>query len=83
MDLGIKKGDPLLLKPMNYGLTIGLGCDFYLPLIKIAPELRFCFGLNNTIENNRTDLTDYSLIKYLNAIKKGLPRMIILTFNFE
>jgi len=83
LDLGIKKDDPLLLKQMNYGLTIGLGCDFYLPLIKIAPELRFCFGLNNTVEKNRTDLTDYSLIKYSNAIAKGLPRMIILTFNFE
>ena len=83
LDLGLKKDDPLLLKPMNYGLTIGLGCDFYLPLIKIAPELRFCFGLNNTLEKNRPDLTDYSLIKYSNAITKGLPRMIILTFNFE
>jgi hypothetical protein len=83
LDLGLKKDEPLLLKPMNYGLTIGLGCDFYLPLIKIAPEIRFCFGLNNVIEKNRTDLTDYSLIKYSNAISKGLPRMIIFTFNFE
>jgi len=83
LDLGLKKGETLLLKPMNYGLTIGLGCDFYLPIIKIAPEIRFCFGLNNTIEKNRADLTDYSLIKYSNAITKGMPRMIIITFNFE
>jgi len=83
IDLGTKKGDPLLLKPMNYGITIGLGCDFYLPIIKIAPEIRFCFGLNNAIESNRTDLTDFSLIKYSNAIAKGIPRMIIFTFNFE
>ena len=83
LDLGIKKDEPLLLKPMNYGLTIGLGCDFYLPIIKIAPELRFCFGLNNAIEQNRTDLTDFSIAKYSNAIKKGMPRMVILTFNFE
>ena len=83
LDLGIKKDEPLLLKPMNYGLTIGLGCDFYLPLIKIAPELRFCFGLNNAVEKNRTDLTDLSLMKYSDAIKKGIPRMVILTFNFE
>jgi hypothetical protein len=83
LDLGIKKDEPLLLKPMNYGLTVGLGCDFYLPLIKIAPEIRFCFGLNNAIEKNRSDLTDYSLMKYSNALTKGLPRMIIFTFNFE
>jgi len=83
IDLGIKKGDAVLLKPMNYGLTIGLGCDFYLPIIKIAPELRFCFGLNNTVETNRTDLTDLSLVKYSSALIKGMPRMVILTFNFE
>ena len=83
LDLGIKKDEPLLLKPMNYGLTIGLGCDFYLPIIKVAPELRFCFGLNNVVENNRTDLTDLSLMKYSDSLKKGIPRMVILTFNFE
>jgi len=83
LDLGLKKDDPLLLKPMNYGITIGLGCDFYLPIIKIAPEIRFCFGLNNAVEKNRTDLTDYSLIKYSDALTKGVPRMIIFTFNFE
>ena len=83
IDLGIKKGDPLLLKPMNYGITIGLGCDFYLPIIKIAPEIRFCFGLNNVVEKNRSDLTDFSLAKYSDALTKGIPRMIIFTFNFE
>ena len=83
LDLGLKKDEPLLLKPMNYGLTIGLGCDFYLPIIKIAPEIRFCFGLNNVVEKNRTDLTDFSLVKYSNALSKGMPRMIIFTVNFE
>jgi len=83
LDLGIKKDEPLLLKPMNYGITVGLGCDFYLPIIKIAPEIRFCFGLQNIVEKNRTDLTDYSLMKYSDAITKGVPRMLIITFNFE
>ena len=83
IDLGVKKNEPLLLKPMNYGITIGLGCDFYLPIVKIAPEIRFCFGLNNTIERDRSDLTDFSLLKYSGALVKGMPRMIIFTFNFE
>jgi len=83
LDLGLKKDEPLLLKSMNYGLTIGFGCDFYLPIIKIAPEIRFCFGLNNVVEKNRTDLTDFSLVKYSDALSKGMQRMIIFTFNFE
>jgi hypothetical protein len=83
IDLGIKKDEPLLLKPINYGITIGLGCDFYLPIIKVAPEIRFCFGLNDVLEKNRTDITDFTILKYSNAISKGMPRMVILTFNFE
>ena len=83
LDLGIKKDEPILLKPMNYGITVGLGCDFYLPIIKIAPEIRFCFGLQNIVEKKRPDLTDYSLMKYSDAIAKGVPRMLIITFNFE
>jgi len=83
LDLGLRKDDPILLKQMDYGITIGLGCDFYLPFVKIAPEIRFCFGLSDIIEKNRTDLTDYSLIKYSNALSKGFSRMIIFTINFE
>jgi hypothetical protein len=83
LDLGRRKDDPVLLKPMNYGVTVGLGCDFYLPIIKVIPEIRFCFGLNDVWEKDRSDLTDHSLIKYPNAVSKGIPRMIILTFNFE
>jgi hypothetical protein len=83
VDLGRKKDEPLLMKSMDYGLTLGLGCDFYLPIIKVVPEIRFCFGLSNILEKNRTDLTDLSLTKYTNAIDRGISRMIVVTFNFE
>jgi hypothetical protein len=83
MDLGRKKDEAILLKSMDYGITIGIGCDFYLPIIKIAPELRFSFGLTDLIEHDRSDLTDNSLRRYSNALSKGTSRMITLTFNFE
>jgi hypothetical protein len=83
LDLGKRKDEPILLTSMNYGVTVGLGCDFYLPIIKVIPEIRFCFGLNDIVEKDRSDLTDHSVIKYPNAISKGVSRMIILTFNFE
>ncbi|MDL2323161.1 PorT family protein [Bacteroidales bacterium OttesenSCG-928-A17] len=83
MDLGIKKDEPVLLKRMDYGLTIGLGCDFYLPIVKVVPEIRFCFGLKDIIEKDRSDLRDQSLLKYTQAISKGVSRMIIITFTFE
>lgn len=83
IDLGRKKDEPILLKPMDYGITLGIGSDFYLPFVKIAPEIRFCFGLRDMIEKNRTDLTNYSLIKYTDAMTRGVSRMIIFTINFE
>ena len=83
MDLGRKKDEAVLLKAMDYGLTIGFGCDFYLPIIKVAPEIRFCFGLADLIEKDRSDLVDLSLMKYTDALSKGTSRMIIVSFNFE
>jgi hypothetical protein len=83
MDMGRKPDEAVYLKPIDYGISIGLGCDFYLPIIKVAPELRFSFGWTDIVEHNRTDLTDESLRKYSNAIAKGTTRMISLTFNFE
>ncbi|GHT55757.1 hypothetical protein FACS189446_7460 [Bacteroidia bacterium] len=83
IDLGRKKDEPILLKPMDYGVSIGLGCDFYLPFVKVIPEIRFCFGLGDMLEKNRSDLTDLSLAKYPAALSKGISRMVVFTFNFE
>jgi hypothetical protein len=82
-DLGRKIDEAVYLKPLDYGLTIGLGCDFYLPIIKIAPELRFSFGLPDIVTHNRSDLTDHRLRKYSDAIAKGKTRMISLVLHFE
>ncbi|GHT61259.1 hypothetical protein AGMMS50239_11810 [Bacteroidia bacterium] len=83
INLGRKKDEPVLLKQMDYGVSIGLGCDFYLPFVKVIPEIRFCFGLGDILEKDRSDLTDLSLAKYPNALSKGVSRMVIFTFNFE
>jgi hypothetical protein len=83
MDLGRKTDEAVYLKAMDYGISIGIGCDFYLPLIKVIPELRFSFGLTDIVEHSRTDLTQYNLLKYSNAIAKGRTRMISFVFNFE
>ncbi|KAA6302314.1 MAG: hypothetical protein EZS26_001427 [Candidatus Ordinivivax streblomastigis] len=83
IDLGRKTDEAVYLQPMDFGLTLGIGCDFYLPIIKIIPELRFSFGLTDVVKHNRTDLTNNDLQKYSDAISKGLTRMISLTFNFE
>jgi len=83
LDLGRKKGEPLLLKGMDYGLSFGLGCDLYFSFFKLCPELKFFFGLRNLLEKNRSDLTQPELSIYSDALSGGTSRMIVLTFNFE
>lgn len=83
IELASQKNQPVLLKPYDYGVEIGIGCDFYLPYFNLCPEFKFCFGLNDMLENDRSDLTDKKLIKYSLSLAKATQRMIVLSFNFE
>lgn len=78
-----KKDDILRFKSMDYGLEFGVGCNIYLPLFKLCPELRFSFGLVDIVDKNRFDLTDKDMEKYTQALSSGKTRMISLVFNFE
>jgi hypothetical protein len=83
MDLGAKKDEPIRLKTRDFGFQVGFGCDFYLPIVKVCPEIRFYFGLSDLIEKDRSDLTDKTMLKYTDALSKGTSRMVVVTFNFE
>lgn len=82
-EIGGKKDPVIKFKNFDYGIEIGLGCNFYFPLFKLSPELKFSFGLRDLIEKDRSDLADKDLLIYTNALKSGKSRMITLTFNFE
>lgn len=83
IDLTTKKQKALLMKPFDCYLEIGMGCDIYLPFFKLIPELKFCFGLANILQKNRTDLVDKNLIKFSNALDDASAKMIVLTLYFE
>ena len=82
-DLSVKKARPLLVKPFDCFIEVGMGCDIYLPFFKLIPELKFSFGLANIIDKKRTDLTDKSLMKFTESIDNVKSRMISLIFYFE
>lgn len=83
-DVAKKRADFLKVKPTDFYLTIGFGCDFYLPYFKLNPELKFCFGLSDMLDRNRPDLVDNpEQMKFTNAIKKMTSSMVVLTFYFE
>lgn len=83
VDLTARKHDALRLKPFDIYLEIGMGCDIYLPFFKLIPELKFCFGLLDIIQKDRSDLIDTTLMKFTKAVNGGHSNMIVLTFNFE
>lgn len=84
IDVAKKRADIVRLKNFDTFLTIGVGCDFYLPYFKFIPELKFCFGLTDVLQRNRPDLTDDpSKLKFTESIKKATSKMIVLTFYFE
>lgn len=84
LDISKKRSDYLRLKPMDGYLTVGLGCDFYLPFFKLIPEIKFCFGLSDVLVHKRPDLTDNpETLKITESLKKVKSNMVVLSFYFE
>lgn len=83
-NLSGKNDDYLKLKGGDAYLEVGLGCDFYLPFFKLRPELKFMYGLSNSLDANHVkDLRDKNTQMYANFAKEARSKMIALTFYFE
>lgn len=78
------KERPLLHKPFDYFLTVGLGCDFYLSWFKFCPEIRYQVGFNNMLTpvSERPELSEPDYF-YTNALSHLRNQAIIIIFNFE
>lgn len=84
IDVAKKRADIIRLKSFDTYLTVGFGCDFYLPYFKFNPELKFCFGLTDVLQHDRPDLVDDpTKLKFTQSLKKATSKMIVLTFYFE
>lgn len=83
-DVSKKRNDFIKLKTTDMFLTVGFGCDFYLPYFKLIPELKFCFGLTDMVQHKRPDLVDEpDKLKFTQSVKKATSQMVVLTFYFE
>lgn len=83
MDMSHEKETPIVFKHMDIGIHIGLGCDFYLPFFKLAPELRFHMGLLDMIDHEREGLQDQTMMPYTNAIQTARNTGMSLILWFE
>ena len=83
-DVGKKRSDYLQFNTMDAYLTVGLGCDIYLPFFKLNPELKFCFGLTDILRHDRPDLDENpDMFKITQSLSKVKSKMFVLTFYFE
>ena len=83
-DVSKRRSDFIKLKSSDVYLSVGFGCDFYLPYFKFIPEVKFCFGLSDIIDHDRPDLEDEpDKLKITRSLKKALSRMVVFTFYFE
>lgn len=83
-DVSKKRSDFFKLKTTDFFLSVGMGCDVYLPFFKFSPEIKFCVGLSDQIERDRPDLEDDpGKLKFTQSVKKATTKMFVLTFYFE
>lgn len=83
-DVSKRRSDFLKLKSSDVYLSVGFGCDFYLPYFKFIPEVKFCFGLSDLLVKDRPDLEDNPAAQvFTKSLAKATSKMIVLTFYFE
>lgn len=83
-DVMKKKTDFLRTNSTDFMLSVGFGCDLYLPYFKLLPELKFCFGLSDALNHDRPDLVDDPLRAGVSSsVKKATTKMVVLSFYFE
>ena len=84
INLSNKDNDFLKLKRYDMFLEIGIGCDFYLPFLKARPELKFMYGLTNSLDTDHAKhVRDKTMLQYTNAVSKARSKMITFTLYFE
>ena len=83
LQLGTRSSDLLYLRPIDYGLSIGAGCDLYFSFFKLSPQLTFSYGMGNVLDTDRPDLREDRRIYYTQALERVGTRMILLSLSFE
>lgn len=84
LNLTGKSTDYLRLKNFQTFIEVGFGLDEYLPYFKCRPELKFMFGLGNSLDMGHADeLRDKNMCAFTRSVKSAHTKMITLTFFFE
>lgn len=75
VNLTNKSQEIVQLQRTDLMLEVGLGCDLYLPFFKLAPELKFCYGLGNRIDKSHVaDIKDDYKKRMPTRLRAGIRR---------
>ncbi len=77
--LKIEKGQLLRLQKFDLAYEVGFGFEFYFPLFKFAPEIKWSGGVLNAISDSYAEGAGH----YRNAIKSLRTQAVMLSFIFE
>ena len=84
LNLSGKDDDIIKLKRFDAFLEVGVGCDFYLPFFKLRPELKFMYGLTNSLDTNHpNNIRNADMRPYATSVSDARSKIIALTFYFE
>lgn len=84
INLTRRANDILQMNSFGSYAEVGLGCDLYLPYFKLRPELKFMYGLSNSLNKNHVnDLNDPAKLPYARSVRSATTQMFALTFYFE
>lgn len=84
LNLTSRDNDYLRLKKSDVFFSVGLGCDMYLPFFKLRPELKFMYGLSNSLDAAHADrLKDLNMQSYARSVDRAHSKMVCLSFYFE
>lgn len=83
IDMAHEKETPIVFNRYDLGVHFGMGCDFYLPFFKLAPEFRINLGLLDMLDHKRSGLQDQTMMPYTNALLSARNTGMSLIFWFE
>lgn len=84
LNLSARDNDYLRLSRSDVFLTAGLGCDFYLPFFKLRPELRFMYGLTNSLDTGHASrLRAPEMLPYATCADRARSKIVCLSLYFE
>ena len=84
LNLTSRDNDYLRLNKSDIFASVGVGCDFYLPFFKLRPELKFMYGLTNSLDKGHASrLKSPEMLPYACSADRTRSKMVCLSFYFE